>query len=96
MEILKKLKEDHERFAFGPVPTSNGQKQDSTTILQLIAEVERLTESLAQLRDDIINFSDDTIWVGLSETACERITSILGDDWGEDGKCEARTNEKIT
>ena len=51
-----------------------------------------LNEALRQFRDDIIRNATDTVWVGPAETACERITTLLGDDWGKDGKCEAREN----
>lgn len=54
------------------------------------AHMMKVHEALELLRDDIINNANDTVWVGAGETACERITSILGDDWGADGKCEAR------
>jgi hypothetical protein len=36
---------------------------------------------LRKLRADICLHAHDTVWVGAAETACERITSILGDDW---------------
>lgn len=52
--------------------------------------LDSLREALFQLRDDIIRNAPDTVWVGPGQTACERITEILGDDWGVDGKCEPR------
>lgn len=58
-------------------------------------QVLRYREDLAKLRDDIIKNAHDVVWVGPGETACERITSILGDDWGKDGKCEIRVGVDI-
>lgn len=46
---------------------------------------QKFTDQLRILRDDIIEQATDTLWVGLTETVCERITTILGDDWGKDG-----------
>jgi len=41
----------------------------------------RLKDELSQLRCDIENYADDTVWVGPCETACDRITYILDDEW---------------
>lgn len=43
----------------------------------------RFKNELKKLREDICKHADDTVWVGPCETACERITQILGDDWTE-------------
>lgn len=40
---------------------------------------------LKQLRADIVKYASDTAWVGASETACERITWIIGDNWEDMG-----------
>jgi hypothetical protein len=56
---------------------------------------EQFNKRLEQLRSDIIDNATDTVWVGASETACERITTIIGDSWGSEGDCSS-PSEKIS
>jgi hypothetical protein len=50
-------------------------------VRQLEAERDRLRATLADLRSDIAKHATDTVWCGPAETACDRITAGLGDEW---------------
>lgn len=53
----------------------------SNQVTDCLEEVDRLRLELVKLRDDIVDNAQDTMWCGPGETVCERITSILGDQW---------------
>lgn len=39
-----------------------------------------LTGGLAQMRDDICAYADDTLWIGEAETVVDRIHFLLGEE----------------
>jgi len=57
--------------------------------------VRELTLQLRLLRDEIIENALDVVWVDGAETACERITSILGDDWGKNGDTSSLRSRRL-
>jgi hypothetical protein len=61
---------------------TQAQENKHDVILDAAAdEIERLREVLREIRRDIIECADDTIWMrGGIETVCDRITAILGDE----------------
>jgi hypothetical protein len=68
--------------------TSHPEQVSSPAPVSSTQTVERFTQQLRLLRDDIIKHSKDTLWAGDCQTVCERLTELIGDDWGKDGKCE--------
>ncbi len=83
--------------AWESVPEKNRQLMIAvaTEILSTTQPDEQKTQLLRELRDDIIEQATDTLWVGLTDTVCERLTMIIGDDWGADGDTSSLRSRQI-